>query len=91
MLSPLELSEKEWDSTMRTNLTGTWLVSKYVCKHMRDANIRGSIINISSISGVDRVHQPGALAYASSKSGVVTLTKVTLNTYLDSQDVIYSC
>ncbi|KAI3742287.1 hypothetical protein L1987_59967 [Smallanthus sonchifolius] len=48
--SLLELVEDEWDSTMRTNLTGTWLVSKYV-------SARG-------------------LAYASSKTGVNTLTKV---------------
>lgn len=76
VLSPLELTEEEWDSTMRTNLTGTWLVSKYVCKHMRDAHHGGSIINISSIAGLDRGQLPGGLAYATSKTGVVTLTKV---------------
>ncbi|KAJ9548895.1 hypothetical protein OSB04_021438 [Centaurea solstitialis] len=76
VLSPLDLPEEEWESTMRTNLTGTWLVSKYVCKHMRDAKIGGSIINISSTAGLDRGQQPGALAYASSKTGVVTLSKV---------------
>ncbi|KAJ9548898.1 hypothetical protein OSB04_021441 [Centaurea solstitialis] len=76
VMSPLELSEKEWDNTMRTNLTGTWLVSKYVCKRMHDANIRGSVINISSSVVVGRVYQPGDLAYASSKSGLITLTKV---------------
>ncbi|KAI3772592.1 hypothetical protein L6452_03782 [Arctium lappa] len=74
--SPLELSEEEWDSTMRINLTGTWLVSKYVCKHMRDANQGGSLINISSISGLDRGQQRGSLVYSSSKASVVTLTKV---------------
>ncbi|KAJ9548130.1 hypothetical protein OSB04_020673 [Centaurea solstitialis] len=76
VMNPLELSEKEWDNTMGTNLTGTWLVSKYVCKRMHDANIRGSVINISSSVAVGRVYQPGVLAYASSKSGVITLTKV---------------
>ncbi|KVI12081.1 uncharacterized protein LOC112506692 [Cynara cardunculus var. scolymus] len=74
--SPLELPEDEWDSTMRTNLTGTWLVSKYVGRFMRDANHGGSIINISSISGLDRGDLPGGLAYSSSKSAVVTLSKV---------------
>ncbi|KVI12089.1 uncharacterized protein LOC112507113 [Cynara cardunculus var. scolymus] len=72
----LELSEEEWDSTMRTNLTGAWLVSKYVSILMRDANRGGSIINISSIVGLDRGQLPGGLAYACSKTGVVTLTKV---------------
>ncbi|KAK1420731.1 hypothetical protein QVD17_22558 [Tagetes erecta] len=75
VLSSLELSEEEWNNTIRTNLTGTWLVSKYVCSYMRDASQGGSVINISSISGVGRSEYHGALAYSSSKAGVVTLTK----------------
>ncbi|KAK1420726.1 hypothetical protein QVD17_22553 [Tagetes erecta] len=74
--SSLELVEEEWESTMKTNLTGTWLVSKYICIRMRDAKHGGSIINISSIAGLDRGQLPGALAYACSKTGVNTLTKV---------------
>ncbi|KAG6603299.1 hypothetical protein SDJN03_03908, partial [Cucurbita argyrosperma subsp. sororia] len=74
--SPLDLSEEEWDQTMRANLKGAWLISKYVSKHMRDANRGGSIINISSISGLNRALQRGALAYTISKAGLNTLTKV---------------
>ncbi|KAK9055482.1 hypothetical protein SSX86_026565 [Deinandra increscens subsp. villosa] len=74
--SPLELTEEEWDSTMKTNLTGTWLVSKYMCIRMRDAKRGGSIINIGSISGLDRGQLPGGLGYATTKAGVNTLTKV---------------
>ncbi|XP_047332509.1 3-oxoacyl-[acyl-carrier-protein] reductase FabG-like [Impatiens glandulifera] len=75
--SSLDLSEDEWDSTMRTNLTGTWLVSKYICSHMRDAKKQGgSIINISSIAGLNRGQLPGSVAYTSSKAAVNTLTKV---------------
>ncbi|KAI3801347.1 hypothetical protein L1987_29451 [Smallanthus sonchifolius] len=77
VLSLFKLFEEEWDNTMRTNLIGTWLVSKYVCAYMRDANQGGSIINISSISGVNRVDGPGGVAYSSSKTGVNALTKVT--------------
>ena len=76
MRSPLDLSEEEWNRVLRTNLTGAWLVSKFVCKRMRDAGRGGSVINISSIVGVDRGHLPGAAAYASSKAGLNTLTKV---------------
>lgn len=85
VLSPLELSEEEWNSTMRTNLTGTWLVAKYVGRYMCDAKHKhkhkhgGSIINISSISGLPRGELPGGLAYVSSKAGVVTLTKGELD------------
>ncbi|CAM8963029.1 unnamed protein product [Rhodiola kirilowii] len=73
--SPLELSEEEWDSTMKTNLRGSWLVSKYVCTRMRDAGRMGSVINISSISGLDRGQLPGGVAYAASKIGVNMLAK----------------
>ncbi|KAM6548070.1 hypothetical protein CsatB_019746 [Cannabis sativa] len=74
--SPLDLSEEEWNNVMKTNLTGTWLVSKYVCIQMRDKGHGGSVINISSIAGLSRGQLPGAAAYASSKAGVNTLTKV---------------
>ncbi|CAL5212112.1 unnamed protein product [Lathyrus oleraceus] len=73
--SPLDLSEEEWNELFRTNTTGTWLVSKYVCKLMRDSKRKGSIINISSIAGLERGNWPGAIAYASSKAGVNMLTK----------------
>lgn len=76
--SPLELNEEEWEHAMRTNLTGTWLVSKYVCKRMVDSKRKGSIINIASIAGTDRGQLPGAAAYAASKAGVNMLTKVPI-------------
>ncbi|KAE9619754.1 hypothetical protein Lal_00038191 [Lupinus albus] len=74
--SPLDLSEEEWNQVFKTNLTGTWLVSKYVCIRMRDAQRKGTIINISSVAGLNRGNLPGGAAYASSKSGVNTLTKI---------------
>uniref|UniRef100_A0A151SQW2 3-oxoacyl-[acyl-carrier-protein] reductase n=1 Tax=Cajanus cajan TaxID=3821 RepID=A0A151SQW2_CAJCA len=74
--SCLELSEKEWNDELRTNLTGTWLVSKYICKRMRDSQRKGSIINIASIGGLNRGQLPGGVAYSSSKAGVNMLTRV---------------
>ncbi|KAJ4845972.1 hypothetical protein Tsubulata_000776 [Turnera subulata] len=74
--NPLEWSEEEWNSVLRTNLTGTWLVSKYVCIRMRDAKRGGSVINISSTAGLNRGQLPGGVAYASSKVAVNTMTKV---------------
>ncbi|KAM0972371.1 hypothetical protein ACFX1X_020404 [Malus domestica] len=73
--SPLELSEEEWNNVFRTNLTGSWLVSKFVAIRMRDADQGGSIVNISSITGLNRGFAPGATAYNCSKAGVNTLTK----------------
>ncbi|XP_047945899.1 3-oxoacyl-[acyl-carrier-protein] reductase FabG-like [Salvia hispanica] len=74
--SPLNLSEDEWDSVIRTNLKGMWLVSKYVCARMRDARQGGSVINISSTAGLSRGHLPGSLIYATSKAAVNTMTKI---------------
>lgn len=74
--NPLNLSEEDWDRTFNTNLRGSWLVSKYVGLHMVASNQGGSIINISSTAGLNRGHLPGALAYATSKSALNTMTKV---------------
>ncbi|CAN4118667.1 unnamed protein product [Withania somnifera] len=74
--SPLDLSEYEWDNIYKTNLRGAWLVSKYVCIHMRTAKQGGSVINISSIAGLNRGQLPGGLAYASSKIALNSMTKV---------------
>ncbi|KAK4725666.1 hypothetical protein R3W88_030583 [Solanum pinnatisectum] len=75
--SPLELAEEEWEHTFKTNLRGAWLLSKYVCRRMRDAKQGGgSVINISSVSGLNRVLVPGGLAYASSKMALDMLTRM---------------
>ncbi|XP_020570576.1 uncharacterized protein LOC110017804 [Phalaenopsis equestris] len=74
--SPLDWTEDEWHNNLSTNLTGSWLVSKYVCKFMRDAKIRGSVINVSSIAGTERGQLPGGLGYAASKTGLNAITKV---------------
>ncbi|XP_026382326.1 uncharacterized protein LOC113277444 [Papaver somniferum] len=74
--SPLDITEAEWNDAFKTNLTGTWLVTKSLCKRIRDANQKGSVINISSIAGLGRGQLPGGVAYAASKAGVNTMTKV---------------
>lgn len=74
--SPLDWSEEDWNNNIRTNLTGLWLVSKHVCKLMRDAKVKGSVVNISSIGGIHRGNLPGGLAYTASKTGVNGITKV---------------
>ncbi|OVA13646.1 Short-chain dehydrogenase/reductase SDR [Macleaya cordata] len=73
--SPLDLSEDEWSNVVTTNLTGTWLVSKSLCRRIRNANQKGSVINISSISGINRGHLPGGVAYTASKTGLNSMTK----------------
>ncbi|XP_024981451.1 uncharacterized protein LOC112518107 [Cynara cardunculus var. scolymus] len=74
--NPMDFEEGDWNYIFRTNLTGSWLVAKHVCINMRKAKQGGSVINISSIAGTNRVFLPGGVAYASSKAAVNTMTKV---------------
>lgn len=69
----LELSEEEWDRVLDTNLKGYFLVAQAVGAHMV-ARGKGKVINVSSIFGA--VGMNNQLAYASSKGGVVQMTKV---------------
>src|SRR5260221_10191810 len=70
-----DLFETEaWDRIMGVNATGTFLGMKYAIPEMKKAG-GGSIVNISSISGV--TGQRGIhVAYNASKGAVRTLTKV---------------
>ena len=68
-----ELSLGEWDEVMAVNAKGMFLVSKFAAKKMIDAKTRGSIVNISSISGLDS-SMAGA-HYCASKHAVIGLTK----------------
>uniref|UniRef100_J3MUB4 3-oxoacyl-[acyl-carrier-protein] reductase n=1 Tax=Oryza brachyantha TaxID=4533 RepID=J3MUB4_ORYBR len=74
--SPLDWPEDDWNTLIKTNLTGSWLVSKHVCRRMHDAKIKGSVINISSVSGLNRGHLPGSTGYAASKSAMHYVTKL---------------
>lgn len=78
MYSPVDWPEEEWNNNINTNLTGLWLVSKCVCRLMRDAKQKGSVINISSIGGIMRGQLPGGGAYSAAKAGVNTITQVLL-------------
>ena len=70
----IEATSKElWDTVMAVNATGVFLGTKYAIPAMRRAG-GGSIVNISSISGM--VAQ-GAPAYNASKGAVRVFTKVT--------------
>jgi NAD(P)-dependent dehydrogenase (short-subunit alcohol dehydrogenase family) len=59
-----------------TNLKGPWLMAKSVGGRMKSTNRIGSIITITSITGLDRSLLPGAIAYGASKAAANHLTKV---------------
>lgn len=70
----LNLSNEEWNLLFKINVSGAWLCSKYTGIHMRDAGTGGSIINISSVDGLNRIKGPGRLAYTSSKTALHAMT-----------------
>jgi len=69
----LEQEEADWDKVLDTNLKGVWLVAQEVGRHMAAHGHGGSIINIASILGI-RVGKQ-LLPYATSKAGVIQLTR----------------
>ncbi len=75
--STLEMSLKEWQNVIDTNLTGTWLMDKEVVDQMISNNHSrgGRIINIASQLGKAVGHVPDS-AYYASKAGIIYLTRV---------------
>ncbi|CAN5598382.1 3-oxoacyl-[acyl-carrier-protein] reductase [soil metagenome] len=69
----LRMKEDDWDSVINTNLKGAWNFSKAVLRPMMKNESGGSILNISSISGV--VGMLGQTNYSASKAGMIGLTK----------------
>jgi 3-oxoacyl-[acyl-carrier protein] reductase len=70
----LEISEEEWDRTIDVNLKGPWLCSRAVAPAML-AQGAGTIINMSSNSGL---YHPSAMRfteYVASKAGLNGVTK----------------
>lgn len=74
--SAMKLTKEQWDHVLKVNLYGAWICSKYIALHMQAAKLGGSIINISSISGLNRVQSKGSVAYSSSKAGMHAMTTV---------------
>ena len=69
----LRMKEDDWDAVMDTNLKGAWNFAKAALRHMLRQEEGGSILNITSISGV--VGMTGQSNYSASKAGMVGLTK----------------
>jgi NAD(P)-dependent dehydrogenase (short-subunit alcohol dehydrogenase family) len=71
----LELTEKDWDDTIRINLKGQFLCAQRAAKEMAKKKY-GRIINIASIaSGQTGVGFLGAAHYSASKGGIAAMTE----------------
>jgi NAD(P)-dependent dehydrogenase (short-subunit alcohol dehydrogenase family) len=69
----MEISTQVWETTMRVNLRGPWLVVKYALPHLIAAG-GGSIVNTGSLAASATFSRSGA--YAVSKGALDTLSRV---------------
>ena len=67
-----KMSDADWDVVINVNLKGVFFVTRAVAPLMMEAGA-GSIVNISSIVGLDG--NIGQSNYAATKGGVVAMTK----------------
>jgi 3-oxoacyl-[acyl-carrier protein] reductase len=68
----IRMSEDDWDHVITVNLKGTFHCTKAAARIMMKAR-RGRIINMASVVGI--MGNAGQANYASSKAGVIGLTK----------------
>ena len=68
----LRMSESEWETVIKVNLTGTFNCIKAVSRQMLKQR-SGRIINIASIIGL--IGNVGQANYSASKAGIIALTK----------------
>ncbi len=66
------MTEEDWNEVLRTNLTGAFNFARAAAFMMMKAK-RGSILNVTSISGLSGM--AGQVNYSASKAGLVGMTK----------------
>ncbi|MDQ6924658.1 MAG: SDR family oxidoreductase [Candidatus Eremiobacteraeota bacterium] len=69
----LQMETDEWDSVVKVNLRGPFLVAREAARRLVEAKKPGSIVNIASILGL-RV-SPAVAPYMASKAGLIHLTR----------------
>lgn len=69
----IDYSEKDWQATIDTNLTGCFRVAQAAARAAKDAGQDMAIVNVASILGLRVAGQ--VAAYAIAKAGLVQMTK----------------
>lgn len=64
----IETTVEEWDRILTNNLRSCFLCTREVAKSMIENEVRGKIVNISSIHA--RLSEPNACAYTAAKGGM---------------------
>ncbi len=81
IVSVVDYTEETWDLVLETNLKGTWLCMKHEIPHMLKQG-SGAIVNTTATPGL-MVGGRHRCAYAASKAGIVSLTKVAASEYAE--------
>ncbi|MGE7604419.1 glucose-1-dehydrogenase [Peribacillus sp. NPDC097675] len=68
-----KLTLEDWQKVIDVNLTGMFLASREAISYMLEHNIKGNVINMSSVH--DRIPWPHFVHYAASKGGVKMMTE----------------
>jgi NAD(P)-dependent dehydrogenase (short-subunit alcohol dehydrogenase family) len=69
----LDCTDGDWDKVIGVNLSGVFYGINAAANAMKTTQVKGSIINMSSILGL--VGLQGAIAYSAAKGGVSNLTR----------------
>jgi len=69
----MEITAEDWDRILNVNVKGTFFIMLEAAKKMIKAGKGGSIVNITSIAGLNG--RPLFLPYAASKAAVINFTK----------------
>ena len=67
-------NNNDFENMIQTNVMGVWYVTKMAANHMKEHKINGSIINIASVNGANRLGAEFA-GFCASKAAVMQMTK----------------
>jgi NAD(P)-dependent dehydrogenase (short-subunit alcohol dehydrogenase family) len=69
----IDIDDGAWDKTFEVNLKGYFWTTREVVRHLRDRGAPGSIINVSSVAGLEAAPLQGV--YGMTKAAIVSMTK----------------
>ncbi len=69
----LKMDLSQWEAVLSVHLTGTFLCLQAAAAYMKEHNVRGSIINTTSVSGL--LGNFGQANYSAAKAGIYGLTR----------------
>lgn len=84
----VEVTDEDFQSILLTNVTAVFALSREVIKHQLEQDIKGAVINISSMASQYGI--PKVIAYTASKSAIEGMTKA-MATELSPHGIRINC